>query len=127
MHQYDAELEKRGVKVVVVTFEAGYFARAYINDTGLPWPLLADTTRELYRAYGMLEAGFWDIWGPRTWWAYLKELLCGRLPKKSEGDISQRGGDVLIDVGGVVRFHHVGEGPGDRPSARSILGVLDRA
>ena len=124
MQQYEDELDKRDVKVVVVTFEAGFLARAYIEDTGLRWPLLIDTTRELYRAYGMLEAGFWDIWGPGTWWAYFKEFARGRLPKKSEGDISQRGGDVLVDPGGTVQIHHVGRGPGDRPSARSILAAV---
>jgi len=126
LQQYETDLESRDVKVVVVTFEAGFLARAYIEDTGLRWPLLIDTKRELYRAYDMLEAGFLDIWGPGTWWAYLKEFARGRLPKKSEGDISQRGGDVLVDPGGIVRLHHVGQGPGDRPSARSILGALDR-
>ena len=114
------------MKVAVVTFEAGFLARAYIQDTDLRWPLLIDTERELYRAYAMLEAGFRDIWGPRTWWAYLKEFAHGRLPKKSGGDISQRGGDVLVDPGGIVRLHHVGQGPGDRPSARSIMEEVKR-
>lgn len=125
LHQYRTELERRGVKVVIVTFEAGFLARGYLQYTGLPLPLLIDSTRELYRAYDMLEASFWDIWGPRTWWAYLKELAHGRLPRKSEGDISQRGGDVLIDPEGIVRLHHVGQDPGDRPSARSILLALE--
>jgi len=126
LQQNEDEIDKRDVKVAVVTFEAGFLARAYIEDTGLRWPLLIDTTRELYRAYSMLEAGFWDIWGPGTWWAYLKEFAHGRLPKKSEGDISQRGGDVLVDPEGIVRLHHVGAGPGDRPSTRSILAALSR-
>lgn len=106
---------------MVVTFEAGFLAKAYVADTGLTWPLLVDEKREHYRAYGMLQAGFWDIWGPKTWWAYLKEILHGRLPKKSAGDINQRGGDVLIDPRGVVRLHHVGAGPADRPLPEDIL------
>lgn len=126
LRQYEDELDRLNVKVIVVTFEAGFLARAYIEDTGLRWPLLIDMTRELYRAYAMLEAGFWDIWGPGTWWAYLKEFARGRLPKKSEGDISQRGGDVLVDPEGIVRLHHVGQGPGDRPSAKSILAAVHR-
>ena len=126
LQQYEADLEKLDAKVVVVTFEAGFLARAYIEDTGLAWPLLIDATREVYKAYDMLEATFWDLWGPATWWAYLKEVTRGHLPKKSEADISQRGGDVLIDPKGIIRFHHVGQGPADRPSARSILQVLDQ-
>jgi hypothetical protein len=126
LQQNETEFKRRDVKVVVVTFEAGFLARAYIEDTGLSWPLLIDTNREIYKAYGMLEAGFLDIWGPGTLWAYLKEFAHGRLPVKSEGDISQRGGDVLVDPGGIVRFHHVGKGPGGRPSAKFILAILDR-
>jgi len=126
LQQYETELERRDVKVVVVSFEAGFLARAYIEDTGLRWTVLVDIKRELYTAYDMLKAGFWDIWGPPTWWAYLKEIAHGRLPRKSRGDISQRGGDVLIDPEGIVRFHHVSKGPGDRPSVRSILAALDR-
>jgi hypothetical protein len=31
---------------------------------------------------------------------------------------------VLIDPAGLVRFHHVGSGPGDRPSVDLLLEVL---
>jgi len=40
----------------------------------------------------MLHASFMDIWGLALV-AYLKEMARGRLPKRSEGDVSQRGGD----------------------------------
>ncbi len=112
--------------MLVVSFEAGFFAKAYAEDTGLRWPLAPDADRELYRAYGMLKANFMDIWGPATWWAYLKEFAHGRLPRKSQGDISQRGGDVLVDPAGIVRLHHIGQGPGDRPPIKSILAAMDR-
>jgi len=121
LREQETELVKRNVHIVVVTFEAGHFARQYIEETGLVWPVLVDENRELYQAYGMLAASFWDIWGPKTWWAYLKAILSGQKLQQSHGDISQRGGDVLIDPEGVVRLHHVGEGPADRPSLAMIL------
>lgn len=108
----------------MVTFESSYLARCYVEDTSLKWPILVDETREVYRGYGMLEASFWDIWGFKTWQVYFRELLKGNKPQKSEGDIYQRGGDVLIDPEGIVRLHHVGEGPADRPDAASILKAV---
>jgi hypothetical protein len=125
----DREEEFRGrkVRIVVVTFENDFLARVYVEETGLSWPLLVDDTRETYRAYGMLSASFWDIWGPKTWWVYLKEILKGQRLKKSEGDISQRGGDVLIDPAGIVALHHVGAGPADRPAVESILKRISSA
>jgi len=118
------ELLRKNIKVVVVTFEAGFLARRYMEETGLEWPLLVDANRDIYRAYGMLDAGFWDVWGPSTWLAYLKEIRRGRLPNKSSGDIRQRGGDVLIDAEGIVRLHHVGFGPADRPEVAAILQAI---
>jgi len=109
---------------VVISFEAGFLARQYLAETGLEWPLLVDEKRQLYRAYGMLDAGFLDIWGPATWLVYFREILRGRLPRKSSGDIRQRGGDVLIDPEGIVRLHHVGSGPADRPEVDAILRAV---
>lgn len=108
----------------MVTFENDFFARAYAAETALPWRILVDDARALYGSYGMLRASFLDVWGPRTWWAYLKEIARGRKPGKSGGDICQRGGDVLIDPDGIVRLHHVGAGPADRPAVKTILAKI---
>jgi hypothetical protein len=120
----EVELVRRNVKVVVVTFENDFLARCYVEDTALAWPILIDTTREVYKGYGMHSASFWDVWGIKTWLVYSKELLKGVKPQKSEGDIYQRGGDVLVDPGGIVRLHHIGRGPADRPSVGQILRVI---
>jgi hypothetical protein len=121
LREEEDEFERRDVRIAVVTFEHDFFARQYVMETGLTWPLLIDAGRDVYRGYGMLAASFWDIWGPATWRAYLKALLSGQTLKKSEGDIFQRGGDVLIDPQGIVRLHHVGSGPADRPPVKAIL------
>ena len=112
------------MKIAVVTFENNFLARDYVADTSLTWPLLVDDTRQTYRKYGMLTASFWDIWGPETWWVYLKQVLKGERLRKSEGDIYQRGGDVLIDPNGIVSLHHVGAGPADRPAIETILNKI---
>lgn len=109
------------MRIVVVTFETASFVRAYIADTKITWPILIDHDRSLYRSYGMDRGTLWDIWGPRSWLAYAKELARGRLPKSPTADTRQLGGDVLIDPVGTVRLHHVGSGPADRPSVATIL------
>ncbi len=125
MRDHEEEFSKRDVKIVVVTFETGFLARSYVEDTSLAWPLLVDDTRETYRNYGMLSASFWDVWGPKTWWALLKEIVKGKKLIKSEGDIYQRGGDVLIGPGGTVHLHQIGVGPGDRPTVEALLSKID--
>ena len=124
MRDQEGDFSKLNVKVIVVTFEANLISRSYVEETALPWPLIIDESRELYRSYGMLAASFWDIWGPKTWLAYLKEIIKGRRLKKSEADISQRGGNVLIDPDGIVQMHHVGSGPADRPSVKIFVKII---
>jgi hypothetical protein len=124
LRQHEAALEGLGVAVLVVTFEAGFLARAYVEDTRLAWPLVVDESRALYAAYGMLRGRAWDIWGPATWLAYARSLARGGALRRATGDVSQLGGDVLIDPDGIVRVHHVGSGPADRPSVQSLLAVI---
>lgn len=121
LQQHEQAFQEAPTRIVVVTFETAASARAYVEDTRVPWPVLLDETRDVYRAYGMLAGRIRDIWGPRTWWAYLKELAAGRLPKAPGSDTRQLGGDVLIDPSGVVRLHYVGTGPADRPSIETLL------
>ena len=101
-------------------------ARAYVADTGLAWPLLIDQDRATYAAYGMLQASLWDVWGPRSMAASVKALVAGERLGAAGEDVHQRGGNVLIDPEGVVRLHHVGRGPADRPAAETILSLVQR-
>ena len=109
------------MRPALVTFETGPALRAYIARTGLRWPVLIDERRELYRAYGMDRARLWDLIGPGSWLGYARGMLRGHLPRLPHDDVSQRGGDVLIDPAGVVRLHWVGDNPGDRPPLELIL------
>ena len=121
MRQHDKELTTLGLNVVVVTFEFGAAAQVYVQETDLSWPMLVDESRALYKAYGMDRGSWWAIYGPRSWWIYAKLLFKGRRLQQSHGNLDQLGGDILIDPDGIVRIHHVGAGPADRPSVETIL------
>jgi AhpC/TSA antioxidant enzyme len=124
LRQHAADLDRLGVQVVVVTFQGLFMAQAYARQTQLAWPILVDEALTLYAAYGMERGRWWDIWAPASWWMYAKLLLRGRRLQPSAGDPLQLGGDVLIDRGGIVRLHHIGRGPADRPAVEAILEVV---
>ena len=125
MQRHELAFQELDTRIVVVTFERSPQALAYADETGIGWPILVDETRALYRGYGMLRGKRWDIWGPRTWWAYTKELFRGRVPRATnvDSDTGQLGGDVLVDPLGTVRFLHVGSGPADRPSIATLVAA----
>jgi hypothetical protein len=120
--QQKAEFERLNIKVMIITFEP--IKPPAISEETTGFPYYVDEERKLYSYFGLYNAGFWDLWGPRTWITYLRLLLKGRKIVKSESDIYQRGGDVLIDPHGVVRFHHVGSGPADRPDPAVICKLV---
>ena len=67
----------------------------------------------------------WGRAGGATCWA---RRLGGSTPSccsVAAGDVRQLGGDVLIDPQGVIRLHHVGRGPADRPAVARLLNVID--
>ena len=97
---------------------------AYVRETRMSWPILIDQSLTLYSAYGMHRGRVRDVLGPASVWIYAKLLARGRKPQSPSGDAFQLGGDVLVDPGGIVRLHHVGKGPADRPSVESILQVV---
>ncbi len=113
-----------GVSVAVVTFQDNSRAHEYIRDTELSWPIILDPSLKLYWAYGIGRGDWWNVWGPRTWGAYLKLLFQGRRPAMPLADVNQLGGDVLIDPHGIVRLHHVGKGPADRPTVSQIINLV---
>ena len=124
MRQRKAELHELGVQVAIVTFEGDRFARAYVSDTNLEWPVLIDSDRTLYGAYGMGRGRLWQIYSPATIASYLKLMIRGRRPRVATGDTYQLGGDVLIDPEGIIRILHVSEDPADRPEVEDILRVV---
>ena len=123
MQQAEGELARLGVQPLAVTFEDADAARDYVTETGLRWPLLVDAERRLYRAYEMRKARLRHLWGAATFRAYWREARQGRFPRLPRADTAQQGGDVLIDPAGLVRFHHVGRGPADRPPVARLLAA----
>lgn len=125
MREHQDEIERIGLRIAVVTFETEAIARKYIDQTGVPWPVLVDRRRELYRAYGMGRGAVTRILGPGSWWAYLKLLFRGHRLHAPTDDVYQLGGDVLIDPAGIVRMHYISRTPVDRPKVEeAILAVV---
>ena len=116
---------EQNVKVAVVTFEQSWRAEAYVNETGIDWPLLIDSTHHLYAAYQMERGSRSKVMGIANWLGYLKLIFRGRRVRKPTDDIYQLGGDVLIDEDRIIRLHFVSDRPIDRPSIASIKTSIE--
>ena len=121
LRQQQQRLDELKINVKIVAFDSDAMAKAYIEQNKLQWPLLLDTKRELYSAYGMERASWWSVANPLAVARYVGLMVSGHKPGKPGSDVFQLGGDVLIDPEGIVRLNHVSVDPHDRPSPKSIF------
>ncbi|MBT8359567.1 MAG: hypothetical protein HKP41_04600 [Desulfobacterales bacterium] len=125
MWQQQEALQKNNLKIIAITFEEKEKNLPISGSNPRDYDYYLDLDKKLYHYFGMFSARFLDIWGPRTWYAYARAILRGQRLQKSRGDINQRGGNVLIDPDGIIRMHHVGSGPGDRPNIKPIIDLIE--
>jgi peroxiredoxin len=122
-----ADVSARGA-VLVISFASGDALESYRAHLDLPFPIAADPERKAYRSYGMLSGSRWEIWHPRVLWKYVVLILKGMKPELPQrgADLSQLGGDFVIDGKGKLRFAHRSFRPDDRPSVDVLLAALSR-
>ena len=125
LRQHQDRLVRNNIEVVIISFEDAENVLNYQNEADLGWPVAVDKTRELYRYFGFNKASFWDLWGFATWRIYFKEMLKGNMPRLAKDDVQQRGGDVLINPEGLVKIHHIGKGPADRPVIEDLFNLVE--
>jgi alkyl hydroperoxide reductase subunit AhpC len=117
------DLARLRLRVLLIAFADESWARAWLGNNDVPFPLLLDRDRRVYRAYG-LERSRLRTWSPRTIWYYIRRLAAGAHLQRTHGDPYQLGGDFVVDEGGIVRLAYRSADPSDRPSVERILGAL---
>ncbi len=123
LRHFKNDLDALSVQVLIISFGAKFWARAWLQDTGSPYPLLLDPARATYQAYG-LGTSLVRVWSPRTMLHYLKLRLQGQKSLPVQGDPHQLGGDFIVDAAGVIRLSHPSKDPVDRPPVEKLLAAL---
>jgi peroxiredoxin len=123
LRHFETELRRMDVQVLVVSFGAEFWARAWLQETQLSFPLLPDPERTAYRAYG-LERAFVRVWNPKVMWHYTRRVLADQKLQSIQGDPHQLGGDFVIDRAGVIRLAYRRKGTVDRPPVEAPLAAL---
>ena len=123
LRHFEAELRRLDVQVLLISFGAELWARAWLQEMESPFPLLLDPDRTAYRAYG-LERSFVRVWSPKVMWHYARRVLAGQKLQPIQGDPHQLGGDFVVDAQGVIRLAYRSKDPVDRPPVAELLAVL---
>ena len=119
-------LSKDGGRILVISFDTLDQIREYRAQLNLSFPIAGDTARAAYKAYGLTQASFLQAWHPKTLWRYVRLLSKGRKfqwPKRGS-DLSQLGGDFVVDADGTIVYAHYSERPDDRPKIAEVTNAV---
>ena len=118
-------LEQLGdAEVALITFTRMRNLRGYRSRLGVPFAVLADEDRAVYRAYGLGRGRWWRVYGWRALVRYGALLARGRRLERPTEDTLQLGGDFVIAPDGRLAFAFRSEGPDDRPELDELIEVV---
>jgi peroxiredoxin len=100
--QHSPDYVARGVQVVTVVAQSSDVVRRYVEDSGLPFNILIDQSRDVLKAYGV-----WHRLGLDAWNIARPALF-------------------LIDSSGRIRFSFVSDRQDEFPSHEEIVKAIDR-
>ncbi len=124
LREHDKELGRLGAVVLGVSFEEPAVIARFAERESLPYPILSDPERRAYRAFGLERGGKAQVWSPNAVRTYARGLLRGRLPHLPRADITQLGGDFVLDSQGRVVYEYRSEESADRPAIDTLLDAV---
>jgi peroxiredoxin Q/BCP len=91
------------VQVVAVVAQSAAVVRRYVEESGLPFNILVDSSREVLKAYGVWHRVGLDAWN------------------------IARPALFLIDRSGAIRYSFIGDSQEEFPSPDEISAAMDKA
>jgi len=124
------EFDAAGVRVVVVGQATPRQAAHFRRRLEIDLPVLADESRESYRAAGAKVATAGELLGPKSVSRGLKATVDSRgkiRQGKVIGHPAQLGGAMVVAPGGEVTWSHMAEHASDNSSPEEILAAARQA
>jgi hypothetical protein len=122
----EAAIRARGARVAVIGLGDLAHARAFRDETRLPFPLLVDEARAAYRAAGLGSASILHLLRWRDIRARMRARAAGHRQRRLGRNPFQLGGSFAFGPGDVDRYAHVSRTFGDSAPVDDILAALDR-
>lgn len=113
--------------VAVVTFGLPEDLAAHRDHLDLPFPLLADPERSVYRRFGLGRARLHRIWNPGTLREYARLIRKGARPRRPTQDTRQLGGDFVIGPDGRLAAEFRPPSPDARPPVDELVAAVRRS
>lgn len=114
-----------GADVVAVGTGDQRYARAFVADEDVPYPVLVDDEGSAARAAAVKKVNFFTLlFDPRSVRGALKARRDGFRIKKSGRSVNQLGATFVIGPGSTMRYSHVDVHTADHAPLEDVLAAL---
>ncbi|MEO6159081.1 MAG: AhpC/TSA family protein [Ilumatobacteraceae bacterium] len=112
-------------RVAVVTFAAPERLAAYRLHLEVPFDVVADVDRVLYRLLGAERGTIRQLWSLGTIRMYVRLIRARRKLRRPTEDIHQLGADAVFGRDGGLRYLSLPSTPDARPPVSDLIAALD--
>jgi peroxiredoxin len=119
------EITERGAEVVAVGTGDLAYARRFVEDETVPFPVLVDDDGAAARAASVRKVNFATLlFDPRSMKGARQAHRAGFRVKKSGRRVNQLGATFVLGPGPIVRYEHVDVHTADHAPVDEVLAAL---
>lgn len=118
-----AKLDQAGLHVVLVGLGTQAEALKFSRQFDVPFPIIVDPQKLLYRTYGLKKASIMQLVTPDILLKGIRSMREGHLPGMPQGDVQQLPGAFVIDREGHILLSHFAQNAADHLSADAIVAA----
>jgi peroxiredoxin len=121
---YD-EITRAGAEVVAIGTGDEYYAKAFVADERVPFPVLVDDAAAAAAAAAVRKVNFASLlFDPRSLKGARRAHRNGFRVKKSGRRVNQLGGTFVVGPGAQIRYAHVDVHTSDHAPLAEVLAAL---
>jgi alkyl-hydroperoxide reductase/thiol specific antioxidant family protein len=121
------EIRSRGAEVVAIGTGDVNYAKAFVSEEQVSFPVLVDDDAAAARAASVPKASIFTLAGPRTWAGSRQAHRDGFRVHRSGKRVTQLGATFVVGPGSRVRYEHVDAHSSDHAPLDEVLGALPPA
>ena len=115
------DITARGADVVAIGTGDVRYARAFVEDEQIPFPVLVDDDAVAANAASVRKVNFFKLLGPGTWAATRRTWRDGYRVHKSGRRVNQLGATFVIGPGPVVHYEHLDDDSTDHAPLEAVI------
>ena len=126
MRRHEEEIESAGARIVAVGTGDARYARAFIDDEEIDFPVLLDEDGEAAEIASLRNGRWYELAGPKTAAGVLKATAAGKRQHRIGKRPKQLGATFVVGPGDMVRYEHMDGDVSDHAPFEEILAALEK-